>query len=83
MPQKTLGIDIGNVGISALLLESGISGHRIGGYKYIPFSDSQPDDDAITSALKSAVDGMPMAGARCVASIPARHVYFRNLRLPS
>ncbi len=82
MAQKILGIDITNRGVSALLLESGISGHQIRGFRHVSFSDLKPDDDAIAAAVKSAVHDASTASAPCAVSIPGRPVFFRNLRLP-
>ncbi|MBW1777089.1 MAG: pilus assembly protein PilM [Deltaproteobacteria bacterium] len=83
MPQKTIGVDIGNTGISALLLEGSLSGFRIGGYRHIPFNGGLSDLNAVIDVLKTALRELPLTGVRCAASIPAREFFFRNLRLPA
>ncbi len=83
MAKKVLGIDIGNAGIWAVQLESRLSGQRIAGHRYVPFPESNPPPAAVTSALKTAVGNFSIKGARCAASVPARHVFFRNLLLPA
>jgi len=83
MAQKFLGIHIGSTGVSVLLMESGVSKNRIEAHRFVPLGGAPEEDTSLSAALETALDGLSAAGARCSVAIPARHIHFRNLRLPA
>ena len=82
MSRKILGLDIRRDAVSAVLISSGIKKTVIEAHEYIPVSDLQDSENGFASSLETIVEKMDISGSICVASFPADHVSYRNMKVP-
>lgn len=82
MNRKTLGLDIRNNSVSAVLLNSGIKSVQIEAYDIVSIPDQKESENALAVALEAIVEKIDIAGCVCVASFPASQAFYRNKRIP-
>ncbi len=81
MAQKILGLDIQNDTISAVLVKSGLKGIRVEAHHSVSINKSERKK-AVGDALINLLEPLNTSGAICAVSLPADHIFFRNIRLP-
>ncbi|MBC2713496.1 MAG: pilus assembly protein PilM [Desulfosarcina sp.] len=82
MSRKTLGLEIREESIAAVLLDSGFKGSVLEKQGYFPIPADKAGDEGIKEALQAIVETLKPAGAACVLGIPTAFVSFRNLSVP-
>jgi general secretion pathway protein L len=75
---KTLGLDIIEDTMTAVLVKGGLQGHQIMGCAATSISRSGSREAALVSLLEQVDAG----GVVCISSIPSDQVSYRNLSLP-
>jgi Tfp pilus assembly PilM family ATPase len=79
MPEKFLGLDIGTESVKAVLLSRGFrGGGTITGVRRVGIAEA----GGVAEALEQLFSDPLLAGAICVASLPAALFSFRNIQLP-
>ena len=75
---KTLGLDIIEDTMTAVLVKAGLQGHQVMGCAATSISRAGSREAALVSLLEQVDAG----GAVCISSIPSDQVSYRNLSLP-
>jgi general secretion pathway protein L len=78
MPDKILGLDIGDSSIKAVQVSGGLRGYHVTACTSVDVDPGQ----GVEEALNSLLEKMPSDGATCTASFQTDRVSFRNLSLP-
>lgn len=79
MARRILGLDIKEDAITAVSVKTGFRGFSIESVVHVPISGS---NEELTSGVERITETLNGKGSACIASIPARDVFFRNLTLP-
>jgi hypothetical protein len=82
MGKRILGLDIQNNGLAAVLVNSGFKESRVEAFTRIEFPEMEGNDNGLPAALDKLIEEMPVSDGICIASMPADHVAFRNLKVP-
>ncbi len=82
MEKRILGIDIRDGALSAVLIESNVSGNFIEANEYILPFDDEENDITFLDLLEDLAAKIDIESVECVASIPAESIYFRNVKMP-
>ncbi|UCH21757.1 MAG: pilus assembly protein PilM [Deltaproteobacteria bacterium] len=82
MSKNILGLDIRKSAISAVLIESSLKKNRLEAFTYVPIVDQDDVDTAMASALEMLLENIDIAGAICIASLPADQISMRNISVP-
>ena len=82
MGKRILGLDIQNNGLAAVLVNSGFKESRVEAFTRIEFAEVEGKDNGLPAALDKLIEEMPVSDGICIASMPADHVAFRNLKVP-
>ena len=82
MGKRILGLDIQNEALAAVLVNSGFKESRVEAFSRIQFPEAEGNDDGLSAALDALIEEMPVTDCVCIASVPADHVAFRNLKVP-
>jgi type II secretion system protein L len=83
MGKRILGLDIQNNALAAVVVDSGFKGSRLEAEAYVPLPQKAEDNDVpLVAALDQLTRQIDITGCACVASLPADHVFFRNLQVP-
>lgn len=75
---KTIGLDIIEDTIAAVLVKGGLHGHQVMACASVSISEAGGREAALVSVLEQ----IDSSGAVCISSIPSDQVSYRNLTLP-
>lgn len=79
MPQKVLGLDIGETAVKAVLAARSMAGRsRVIAADVIPVDEAKGLEGVLDRLFAKTVYG----GAECVMSMPAKAISYRNIKLP-
>ena len=82
MAQKILGLDIQNDTISAVVIKSGLKGIRVEAHHVVSIDKPSEKEADIGDSLITLLKPLNFSGATCAVSLPADHIFFRNIQLP-
>jgi general secretion pathway protein L len=78
MPEKILGLDIGESSVKAVQVTAGLKGYHIVNTAVIDIAGAGGAEEAVTRLFE---DESFKSGV-CIISLPVKNLYFRNMRLP-
>ncbi|MBE9547104.1 MAG: pilus assembly protein PilM [Proteobacteria bacterium] len=78
MPEKILGLDIGEYSIKAVQITAGLKGYQVTGFSLIDIKEAGGSQEA----LKKLFENDNLKSGICITSLPAKSFSFRNIKLP-
>ncbi len=78
MPGSTLGLEIGEEAITAVVVRGGIGGREITACGRVSLDGGRSAGEGLEQLLRSA----DLRAETCAVAVPPAQVFFRNLRLP-
>jgi Tfp pilus assembly PilM family ATPase len=78
MPEKILGLDIGDSSLKAVQVTGGLRGYQVSACARVEIGQEQ----GLENALKALSEKIELDEGICIASIQADRVSFRNLSMP-
>ena len=78
MPDRILGLDIGDSSLKAVQVTGGLKGFQVNACTRVTLSP----DEQLEDALRRLFEEVPLDGEVCIASFQADRISFRNLSMP-
>jgi general secretion pathway protein L len=78
MPDRILGLDIGDSSLKAVQVTGGLKGYQVNACTRVALSQ----DEGLEDALRRLFEEVAFDGGVCIASLQADRISFRNLSMP-